>query len=117
MTDTTITSTFYEKIASACRKKEALFDENLGRYALRSMFAGAYLTMSTAVGVVAADVISQFSLAFGRFAFAFIFSFGLVYVSLFRSLLQTHLFQESHNHFIDMYFFQFNRCYHFSLAL
>ncbi len=46
MTDTTITSTFYEKIASACRKKEALFDENLGRYALRSMFAGAYLTMS-----------------------------------------------------------------------
>lgn len=57
MTDTTITSTFYEKIASACRKKEALFDENLGRYALRSMFAGAYLTMSTAVGVVAADVI------------------------------------------------------------
>jgi hypothetical protein len=29
MTDTTITSTFYEKIASACRKKEALFDENL----------------------------------------------------------------------------------------
>lgn len=57
MTDTTITSTFYKKIASACRKKEALFDENLGRYALRSMFAGAYLTMSTAVGVVAADVI------------------------------------------------------------
>ncbi len=53
MTDTTITSTFYKKIASACRKKEALFDENLGRYALRSMFAGAYLTMSTAVGVVA----------------------------------------------------------------
>lgn len=47
MTDTTITSTFYEKIASACRKKEALFDENLGRYALRSMFAGAYLTMSS----------------------------------------------------------------------
>lgn len=45
MTDTTITSTFYEKIASACRKKEALFDENLGRYALRSMFAGAYLTI------------------------------------------------------------------------
>ena len=77
------------KIASACRKKEALFDENLGRYALRSMFAGAYLTMSTAVGVVAADVISQFSLAFGRFAFAFIFSFGLVYVLLFNGELAT----------------------------
>lgn len=89
MTDTPITSTFYEKIASACRKKEALFDENLGRYALRSMFAGAYLTMSTAVGVVAADVISQFSLAFGRFAFAFIFSFGLVYVLLFNGELAT----------------------------
>lgn len=42
-------SQFQEKVFAACAKKEALFDESLGRYALRSMLAGAYLTMSTAV--------------------------------------------------------------------
>lgn len=41
-------SLFQEKIAYNCAKKEALYKESLGRYALRSMLAGAYLTMSTA---------------------------------------------------------------------
>ena len=45
-------SQFKEKVFAACAKKEALFDESLGRYALRSMLAGAYLTMSTAVGII-----------------------------------------------------------------
>lgn len=45
-------SQFQEKVFAACAKKEALFDESLGRYALRSMLAGAYLTMSTAVGIL-----------------------------------------------------------------
>ena len=45
-------SQFQEKVFAACAKKEALFDESLGRYALRSMLAGAYLTMSTAVGLL-----------------------------------------------------------------
>ena len=49
-------SQFQEKVFAACAKKEALFDESLGRYALRSMLAGAYLTMSTAVGIIGADV-------------------------------------------------------------
>lgn len=51
-------SQFQEKVFAACAKKEALFDESLGRYALRSMLAGAYLTMSTAVGIIGADVIA-----------------------------------------------------------
>ncbi|MDY5974601.1 MAG: formate transporter, partial [Streptococcus hyovaginalis] len=38
-------SPFQEKISAAVSKKEDLFDESLGRYALRSMYAGAYLTM------------------------------------------------------------------------
>ena len=38
-------SQFQEKVFAACAKKEALFNESLGRYALRSMLAGAYLTM------------------------------------------------------------------------
>lgn len=57
-------SQFQEKVFAACAKKEALFDESLGRYALRSMLAGAYLTMSTAVGIIGADVIAQVSQPF-----------------------------------------------------
>lgn len=33
-------SQFQEKVFAACAKKEALFNESLGRYALRSMLAG-----------------------------------------------------------------------------
>ncbi|MBM7642858.1 formate/nitrite transporter family protein [Streptococcus loxodontisalivarius] len=80
---------FQEKIAAACAKKEALFDESLGRYALRSMFAGAFLTMSTAVGVIGADVISTGIPALARYTFAFIFAFGLAYVLFFNGELAT----------------------------
>ncbi|MCC9784709.1 formate/nitrite transporter family protein, partial [Streptococcus agalactiae] len=73
-------SLFQEKIAYNCAKKEALYKESLGRYALRSMLAGAYLTMSTAAGIVAADTIGKISPALSGFVFAFIFSFGLIYV-------------------------------------
>lgn len=65
-------SQFKEKVFAACAKKEALFDESLGRYALRSMLAGAYLTMSTAVGIIGADVIATGIPALSRFVFAFI---------------------------------------------
>lgn len=71
-------SQFKEKVFAACAKKEALFDESLGRYALRSMLAGAYLTMSTAVGIIGADVIATGIPALSRFVFAFIFAIGLV---------------------------------------
>ena len=46
MTDTTITSTFYEKIASACRKKEALyvllFNGELATSNMMFLSSGAY---------------------------------------------------------------------------
>ncbi|MGT2907997.1 formate/nitrite transporter family protein [Streptococcus dentiloxodontae] len=80
---------FQEKIGAACSKKEALFDESLSRYALRSMFAGAFLTMSTAVGVVGADIIAGQFPALARFVFAFIFAFGLAYVLFFNGELAT----------------------------
>ena len=74
-------SQFQEKVFAACAKKEALFDESLGRYALRSMLAGAYLTMSTAVGIIGADVIATGIPALSRFVFAFIFAIGLVLIN------------------------------------
>lgn len=87
-------SPFQEKIGTACAKKEALFDESLGRYALRSMFAGAFLTMSTAVGIIGADVITGSKEMPGipvlaRFVFTFIFAIGLVYVLIFNGELAT----------------------------
>ena len=66
-------SQFQEKVFAACAK-EALFNESLGRYALRSMLAGVYLTMSTAVGIIGADIIGAASPALSRFVFAFIFA-------------------------------------------
>ena len=82
-------SQFQEKVFAACAKKEALFDESLGRYALRSMLAGAYLTMSTAVGIIGADVIATGIPALSRFVFAFIFAIGLVFVLIFNGELAT----------------------------
>ena len=82
-------SQFKEKVFAACAKKEALFDESLGRYALRSMLAGAYLTMSTAVGIIGADVIATGIPALSRFVFAFIFAIGLVFVLIFNGELAT----------------------------
>ena len=78
------TSEFNTKLEKACHKKEALFDESKMRYALRSMFAGAFLTMSTAAGAHAAQIIAGLNPALSRFTFAFIFTWGLVYVVFFK---------------------------------
>ena len=40
------------------------------------MLAGVYLTMSTAVGIIGADIIAAASPAPYRFVFAFIFAIG-----------------------------------------
>ncbi|PNY22189.1 Nitrite transporter NirC [Streptococcus parauberis] len=82
-------SPFQEKIEAACSKKVALFDESLARYALRSMFAGAYLTMTTAVGILGADMIATQFPALARFTFTIIFAIGLVYVLIFNGELAT----------------------------
>ena len=44
-------SNFVLKVEAACQKKEELYTASKARYAVRSMFAGAFLTMSTAVGI------------------------------------------------------------------
>ena len=82
-------SQFQEKVFAACAKKEALFNESLGRYALRSMLAGVYLTMSTAVGIIGADIIATGIPALSRFVLAFIFAIGLVFVLIFNGELAT----------------------------
>ena len=82
-------SPFVDFIKKACTKKAALLEESLGRYAARSIYAGAFLTLSTAAGAVAADQINTLHPSLGRFLFAFIFAFGLAYAVFLNGELAT----------------------------
>ena len=48
---------------------EDLYQKSKTRYAVRSIFAGGFLTLSTAVGAVAADLLNTFVPGSGRFLF------------------------------------------------
>ncbi|MGT2929137.1 formate/nitrite transporter family protein [Streptococcus dentasini] len=80
---------FSEKVKTACQTKVQLIDQSFSRYALKSLFAGAFLTLSTGVGGIAADVVNQIHPNLGRFIFPFIFSFGLVYILFLNAELVT----------------------------
>ncbi len=54
-----VSSEFISKIEFACKKKESLYSKSKFKYAIRSMFAGAFLTFSTAAGAVGADLINK----------------------------------------------------------
>lgn len=73
-------SDFIKKIATATVKKEGLFDQSKFHYFVRSMYAGAMLVFSTAGGVIAADYLNAINPNLGKFAFAFLFAFGLVWI-------------------------------------
>ena len=53
------------------------------------MFAGGFLTLSTAVGAVATDLLNTFLPGSGRFLFPFIFAWGLVYLLFLNTELTT----------------------------
>lgn len=80
---------FSGTIGKACQKKEALFKENKFAYALRAALAGAYLTLTTAVGGIAADNSMTIHPALGKFVFAFLFAWGLVFVLFLNTELAT----------------------------
>lgn len=82
-------SLFVEKIEYNCRKKSKLINESFSRYVIRSMFAGMFLTFSTLAGVIAADNLNLINNNLGKFAFAFLFSFGLVYILYLNAELAT----------------------------
>lgn len=77
-------SNFIQKVGAACNKKEDLYQKSKTRYAVRSIFAGGFLTLSTAVGAVAADLLNTFVPGLGRFLFPFIFAWGLVSPLIFK---------------------------------
>lgn len=80
---------FSNKIRAACEKKESLFDENFSKYAVRSIFAGSYLTLASLAGLVCADHISNLSPTLSKGFFALIFSLGLCYVLFLNTELAT----------------------------
>ena len=82
-------SNFIQKVGAACNKKEDLYQKSKTRYAVRSIFAGGFLTLSTAVGAVAADLLNTFLPGSGRFLFPFIFAWGLLYLLFLNAELTT----------------------------
>ena len=62
-------SEFISKIDYYCHKKESLFDQSKFKYAIRSMFAGAFLTFSTAAGAIGADLLNSIVPSAGYFLF------------------------------------------------
>ena len=82
-------SSFSVSVGKACAKKEALFVESKLRYALRATLAGAFLTLTTAVGGIAADYSMLVHPVLGKFVFAFLFAWGLVFVLFLNAELAT----------------------------
>ena len=66
-------SEFVLKIDYYYRKKESLFDQSKFKYTIRSMFAGAFLTFSTAAGAIGADLLNSITPSAGCFLFPFVF--------------------------------------------
>lgn len=83
------TSVFKHKIELMCTKKATLMEESFWRYAARSAYAGAFLTMTTAVGAIAGDKLNHIDPYLGKFAFAFLFAWGLIYILFLNSELAT----------------------------
>ena len=69
-------SEFISKIDYYCHKKESLFNQSKSKYAIRSMFAGAFLTFSTAAGAIGADLLNNIVPSSGYFLFPFVFAWG-----------------------------------------
>ena len=82
-------SEFISKIDYYCHKKESLFDKSKFKYAIRSMFAGAFLTFSTAAGAIGADLLNSIIPSAGYFLFPFVFAWGLVYIVFLNAELVT----------------------------
>lgn len=71
---------FLSKITANCAKKEKCIKDDLPSYCLKSMVAGSLLTLTTFAGAVAGDNINTLHPSLGKFVFAFLFAFGLVYI-------------------------------------
>lgn len=70
-------------------KKKDLFGPSVPKYVVRSMFAGMYLTIGTAIAVIAAEKANHIHPDLGKFIYAFLFSWALIMIIFMNSELGT----------------------------
>ena len=73
-------SKFLDAVERNCNKKSDLLGKDFFRYSLRAILAGAMLTLASMTASSAGDQINKLHPSLGRFANAFLFSFGLIYI-------------------------------------
>lgn len=99
MSDMNILS-FMSKIDGAVAKKDALFAQSKIRYLLRAIYAGIFLTLPTAIGILVWDVLSVDYPALGKISYALIFPIGLAMIVYLNGELATsnmmYLFTGAH---------------------
>lgn len=71
------------------RKKEHLFQQSLPKYMTRSVFAGMYLTLGTAIAVMVGQQGNAINPALGKFFYAITFSLALLMIIYMNSELVT----------------------------
>ena len=93
-------SNFMSKIDGAVAKKDALFDQSKVRYLLRAIYAGIFLTLPTAIGVLVWDAIAVDYTSLGKISYALIFPLGLAMIIYLNGELATsnmmYLFTGAH---------------------
>lgn len=67
-------------IDNSVTKKSHLFENSIWKYVVRAMFAGMYLTIGTAIAVVAAEKANHIHLDLGKFVYAMLFSWALIMI-------------------------------------
>lgn len=76
-------------ITTVAGMKMRLFEENILKYGVRCLFAGIYLTIGTAFGLVAAQGFVEFSPAIARVVYAIFFTIGLIVIVFLNGELAT----------------------------
>lgn len=76
-------------ITTVAGMKMRLFEESILKYGVRCLFAGIYLTIGTAFGLVAAQSFVEFSPAIARVVYAIFFTIGLIVIVFLNGELAT----------------------------
>ncbi|MBZ8176713.1 formate/nitrite transporter family protein [Corynebacterium sp. 3HC-13] len=78
-----------DSAAAAVKKKDSLFREDFGRFGVRAVLAGAYLTLGTAFAGVAGNAVEKHAAGMGGVVFALLFGLGLFSIVILGAELAT----------------------------
>lgn len=78
-----------ESAGAAVTKKVTLFDHGLGRFCVRAILAGVYLTLGTAFAGVAGQAVDIHAPGLGTIVFALLFGLGLFSIIILNAELAT----------------------------